>query len=306
MGGRGPIAFVKMHGLGNDYVYVDLVKTFRGELPWDPAELAREIGDRHFGVGGDGLILILPGERAPFRMRMFNADGSEGEMCGNGMRCFAKYVYEQGYIDETEFDVETGAGIIRPRVLPEAGPGPRRAPRVRVDMGRPRLDPAEVPFNPTAIAGAAGSASGGPDPSAPVIERPLALNGHDVRVTAVSMGNPHCVVFVKDADAVDVPDLGRKIELHPAFPRRTNVEFVQVLSGDEAVMRVWERGSGVTLACGTGACAVAVAGALTGRTGRRVKVHLLGGDLDVEWAEDDHVYMTGPAVEVFRGTYDPR
>lgn len=212
-------------------------------------------------------------------------------MCGNGIRCFAKYVYEQGYADRAEFEVETGAGIVRPRVLPEGGPGPRRANRVRVDMGEPRLARAEVPVD---LPG---------DPGEPVIDHPFPVDGDQVRITAVSMGNPHCVIFVDDAELADVTGLGRRIEVHPAFPRRTNVEFVQVLRPDEAVMRVWERGSGVTMACGTGACATAVAGALTGRMGRRATIHLLGGDLDVEWAEDGHVYMTGPAVEVFRGIY---
>ncbi len=275
-----------MRGLGNDYVYVDLYR--EGVIPWDPAALSREISDRHFGVGSDGLILILPGDKAPVRMRMFNADGSEGEMCGNGIRCFAKYVFEQGYVTEPEFSVETGAGIVRPRVEVEGG----RVTRVRVDMGAPRLARGEILMT-------------GP-PEERVVDQPFRVGGQDLLITAVSMGNPHCVIFVDDVAEVDVPGLGSRIETDPAFPRRTNVEFVQVLSRKELVMRVWERGSGITLACGTGACASAVAAALTGRAGRQVRVHLLGGSLDIEWAEDDHVYMTGPAVEVFRGVYDPR
>jgi len=304
--GRDGIPFVKMHGLGNDYVFVDLLGPRRGgpepagELPWDPAALSREISDRHLGVGSDGLILILPGERAPFRMRMFNADGSEGEMCGNGMRCFAKYVYEQGYTDEVEFEVETGAGVVRPRVYPEEGAGGRRVQRVRVDLGRPRLTPDEVPVRVEALA------RWGRPADAPVVEATLEVDGREVPVTAVSLGNPHCVVFVEDAAAVDLEGLGRRLEVHPAFPQRTNVEFVQVLSPAEVAVRVWERGSGATLACGTGACAAAVAGALTGRTGRQVTVRLPGGALEVEWAADGHVYLTGPAVEVFRGVYAPR
>lgn len=274
-----------MHGLGNDYVYVDLFRS--GEPSWDPAEMACQISDRHFGVGGDGLILILPSSQADFRMRMFNADGSESEMCGNGMRCFAKYVYEAGYTTETSFSVETGAGIIRPEVFPENG----RVTRIKVDMGEPRLDRANIPMV---------------GEGARAIDEILAVDGQDLRITAVSMGNPHCVIFVRDVVATDVAGLGALIERNPLFPNRTNVEFVEVESPAEVSMRVWERGSGITLACGTGACASGVAGVLTGRTGRRVLVHLVGGDLEVEWGADNHVYLTGPAVEVFRGTYQPR
>ncbi len=283
------IAFIKMHGLGNDYVYIDCFPAGRppaGDLP----ALAREMSDRHRGVGGDGLILIMPGDRAPVRMRIFNADGSEGEMCGNGVRCVAKYAYEAGYAGGAdEFDVETGAGVIRPRVYP--GPDGRVA-RVRVDMGVPRLEREAIPM-------------AGP-PGGRVVDEPLAVDGKILRITAVSMGNPHAVTFVDDVEQVDVPGLGRQVERHPAFPRRTNVEFVQVVRPDELIMRVWERGSGITQACGTGACATVVAGALTGRSARCATVHLPGGDLDIEWAGDGHVYMTGPAVEVFRGTYLPR
>jgi diaminopimelate epimerase len=284
------VPFVKIQGAGNDYIYLDGIG---GSLPpGEPADWARRLSDRHFGVGGDGLILVLPGEAAPFRMRMFNADGSEGDMCGNGMRGFAKYVLEQGYSDAAAFDVETGAGIIRPHA--ERGPD-GRVHRVRVDMGAPRLQRGQVPM-------------AGGDPDAQVREEPLPLpDGRAIPVTALSMGNPHAVVFLQrpPTDA-DVLGDGPALERHGAFPRRTNVEFIQVLSRGELRMRVWERGSGETLACGTGACAALVAAALTGRTGRAATVHLQGGDLEVAWAEDGHVYLTGPTVEVFRGAYDPK
>ncbi len=286
------IRFTKMHGLGNDYVFVDLLQGGSQDLPFDPAALSREISDRHTGVGGDGLILILPSERADFRMRIFNSDGSEGEMCGNGVRCFAKYVYEHGYAKSPRFSVETGAGIIVPEVEVGGGSGQDRVQRVKVDMGLPRTRRGEIPMT-------------GPHEEK-VIEAPLEVNGQTVTITAVSMGNPHCVIFVDDASKADVEGLGPLIEKHPAFPNRTNVEFIQVISQDELIMNVWERGSGVTMACGTGACASVVAAALTGRTGRRAVVHLPGGDLEIDWAEDGHVFMTGPAVEVFNGVYDPR
>lgn len=282
------IPFTKMHGLGNDYVFVDLYRSGSEGLPFDPVSLSQEVSDRHFGIGSDGLILILPSETADFRMRIFNADGSEGEMCGNGIRCFAKYVYEQGYTRSTTFSVETGAGIIVPEVLAEGG----RVRGVRVDMGEPRTRRCDIPME-------------GP-PANQVIEELLEAGGNLYRVTAVSMGNPHCVIFVEDLEEADVAGIGPVIENHPAFPRRTNVEFVQVKGPCELEMRVWERGSGITLACGTGACASLVAAVLTGRASRRARVHLPGGDLDIEWADDGHVYMTGPAVEVFRGVYQPR
>jgi len=283
------VAFVKIQGAGNDYIFLDGIG---GQIPpGDPAELARQMSDRHFGVGGDGIIFVLRGERAPFRMRMFNADGSEGDMCGNGMRGFAKYVVEQGYTDQPVFDVETEAGIIRPHAeLDEQG----KVHRVRVDMGAPRLQRGQIPM------------AGAPDEEAREAELPLP-DGRQVVVTAVSMGNPHAVIFLDrpPADA-DVHGDGPVLEHHAAFPRRANIEFIQVLGRDELRMRVWERGSGETLACGTGACASLVAAALTGRTGRHATIHLLGGDLEVDWAEDGHVYLAGPTVEVFRGSYDPR
>ncbi|MDI3299205.1 MAG: diaminopimelate epimerase [Bacillota bacterium] len=273
--------FVKMHGLGNDYVFVDAIlggtaPACEPELAGWPEErlrrLAAAVADRHRGVGGDGLILMLRGEAAPFRMRIFNADGSEGEMCGNGIRCVAKYLFDEGYAREAAFVVETRAGLIRT----EVGEGDRRSRQVRVDMGPPR-----------AIEEA----------------RELEAAGRRWRYRPVSMGNPHAVVFVDDPGAVDLSRVGPAIERHPAFPGRTNVEFVRVDAPDRLTVRVWERGSGATLACGTGACASAVAAAHEGRAGRRLAVDLPGGRLEVEWAEDGRVWMTGPAEEVFRGEY---
>ena len=275
------VAFVKMQGLGNDYVFVDGIAN---RLPADLPAASRRVADRPFGVGGGGLIAILPGESAPFRMRMFNADGSEGEMCGNGLRAFAKYVFESGYVRDEEFDVETTAGIVRPRVIVEGG----RVERVRVDMGAPRLDRRSIPR--------AG------DPSGTCVDEAIRLGGADVHATCVSMGNPHCVIFVEDTRAAPVTTLGAAIERDPTFPGRANVSFVAVRNRRELEMRVWERGSGETLACGTGACAAAVAAAITGRADREVAVHLPGGTLGIEWS--DRVFMTGPAVEVFRGEID--
>lgn len=272
-----------MHGLGNDYVYVSL---FDQALPGEPEAIARSVSDRHFGIGGDGLILIAPSERADARMRMFNADGSEGEMCGNGVRCVAKYIHDHGIARKPRVTVETGRGVLTLDVEVEAG----RARRVRVDMGPPILD---GPAIPTTL------------PGAPPIDAPLEVDGHEYRVTAVSMGNPHAVIYVPDVAAFPVETLGPKFERHPAFPRRVNAHFVEVLSPDEVRVRTWERGSGITLACGTGACAVCVAGVLTGRTARRLLAHLPGGDLELEWAGDESsVFMTGPAAEVFSGEWN--
>jgi diaminopimelate epimerase len=279
--------FTKMHGAGNDYIYVDCLT---GPMPERPAELARRISHRHFGVGGDGLILICPSRQADARMRMFNADGSEAEMCGNAVRCVAKYLYEHAGFRKETLRVETGRGVLAMDIEVHAG----RVRRVRVDMGQPILEPGRIP---TTLAG---------DPRQPhgaVVETPLEVAGRRLAVTCVSMGNPHCVTFVKNLSDYWVLRLGPKIEVDPHFPRRVNAEFVQVVSLAEVHVRVWERGSGETLACGTGACAVCVAGALAGRTGRRVLAHLPGGDLELEWAADGHVFMTGPAVEVFSGEW---
>jgi len=274
--------FTKMHGAGNDYVYVDC---FAQGVPPDLPELARRISDRRFGVGGDGLILIRPSDKADARMQMFNADGSEAEMCGNGIRCVAKYVYDHGICRRDDLRIETGAGVLSLRV--EAVGGVVR--RVRVDMGEPVLDPARIP---TTL------------PGQPVADVELTVAGRTLRVTSVSMGNPHCVIFVPQATDDLVLGLGPKIETDPHFPARVNVEFVEVISPHEVRQRTWERGSGETWACGTGASAVCVAGVLTGRTGRQIINHLRGGDLELDWNQsDNHVYMTGPAEEVFSGQW---
>ena len=272
------IPFTKMHGAGNDYVYVN---GFDLQIA-DPPALARALSPRRKGIGSDGLILIQPSSVAAVRMEMYNADGSRGEMCGNGIRCVGKYAWEHGLARENPMRVETDAGIKMLEL--EVSDGEVRS--VNVDMGEPILDPARIPAHfdgPTAI------------------DAPLEVDGEIHRVTCVSMGNPHCVLFVADVGALDLEAIGPSFEHHARFPKRTNTEFVQVLSPREVKMRVWERGSGETAACGTGACAVAVGAALTGRTDRRVRVHLLGGDLDIEWRADGHVAMRGEAVEVFTG-----
>lgn len=274
--------FTKMEGIGNDYVYVDC---FQEKLPADIPALARKISDRHFGVGGDGLILICPSERADARMRMFNADGSESEMCGNGLRCVAKYVYDHGISAKSPMKIETGRGVLTVDLEVRGG----KAERVRVNMGPPILEGAKIP---TTFGGSQ------------VVEVPLTVAGRTFPVSCVSMGNPHCVVFVDKATDELVLGIGPKIEVDEHFPKRVNVEFVEVISRTELRQRTWERGSGETLACGTGASAVCVAGVLSGRTERKVAIHLLGGDLELEWNEvDGCVYKTGPAREVFQGDW---
>ena len=274
--------FVKMQGIGNDYVYVDCI---RQPLPSDIASLATKISDRNFGVGGDGLILICPSDKADARMRMFNNDGSESEMCGNGVRCVAKFVYDHGIAKKTSLAIETGRGVLKLELETAGG----KCHQVRVDMGEPILVAENIP---TSLLGT------------PPLEVPLVIDGVELKVTCVSMGNPHCITFVKEITNEMVLGIGPKVEKHSAFPRRTNVEFVRVDNPDEITMRVWERGSGETLACGTGACAVAVAGVLTGRTDRSIIAHLRGGDLRLDWSKtDNHVFMTGPAVEVFQGEW---
>jgi diaminopimelate epimerase len=273
--------FTKMHGIGNDYIYVN---GFEEHIE-HPAEVARAVSDRHFGIGSDGLILILPSSHADFRMRMFNADGSEAQMCGNGIRCLAKYVYDRGMTQKTTMQVETLAGVLALQLFLSHGV----VERVRVKMGEPRLERPQIPMR---------------GPAGRVLREPLIVDGTTFEVTAVSMGNPHCVVFVDDPQTFDVASWGPRFEHHPAFPEGVNTEFVQVLDAQTFSMRVWERGSGETLACGTGASAVAVACHLTGRTGRRVTGHLRGGSLELEWNEtDNQVYMTGPAVEVCNGEW---
>jgi diaminopimelate epimerase len=273
--------FTKMQGAGNDYVYVN---AFTEKLPSDIGDLARKMADRHYGIGADGLILICPSERADARMRMFNVDGTEGEMCGNGLRCVGKYVYDYGIAKKDTVAIETGRGILTLQLFPKAG----KVEKVRVNMGQPILDPARIP---TTLSGN------------PVLKQPIEVAGRTVEVTAVSMGNPHAVVFVDEPTDEWVLSIGPKMEVHPAFPRRANIEFVKVLSRSEFQMRVWERGSGETWACGTGTCASAVAGVLNDLLDRKTLAHLKGGDLEIEWAEDGDVYMTGPAVEVFSGEW---
>lgn len=274
--------FTKMHGAGNDYVYVDC---FRAPPPRDPAKVSQAVSDRHFGVGSDGLILICPSERADARMRMFNADGSEAEMCGNGVRCVAKYVYDHGLVKKPTLSIETGRGVLTLDLELDNG----KVRQVRVDMGEPILQADKIP---TTL------------PGNPPINVPLVVGDQTLTVTCVSMGNPHCISYVDTITDALVHGVGPKVENHPAFPRRINAEFVKINRPDDVTMRVWERGSGETLACGTGACAVAVAGVLSGRTERKIVVHLPGGDLHLHWSEaDKHVYMTGPATEVFSGEW---
>jgi diaminopimelate epimerase len=273
--------FTKMHGAGNDYVYVD---AFEERLPENLAQLAVAVSDRHKGIGSDGLILIRPSTVADARMQMFNADGSEAEMCGNGVRCVAKYVYDHGIARKDTLRIETARGILELRCFTSAG----KVTSVRVNMGPPILNAAEIP---TRLAGN------------PPVAVSLDVAGRELKVTCVSMGNPHCVTFVDEITDDLVLRVGPQIERHPAFPNRVNAEFIQVVSPTETIMRVWERGSGETMACGTGACAAAVAGVLAGLTERRILTHLRGGDLELEWAADGTVYLTGPAAEVFEGIW---
>ena len=271
--------FTKMQGLGNDYVYVDCT---RQELP-DPEKTARIVSDRHFGIGSDGLILICPSDKADFEMRMYNADGSRGEMCGNGIRCVAKYVYDYGLTDQTSISVETLGGIKYLDLTVEHG----KVSLVKVDMGTPILESSRIPV----------AASG-----TRVVDEPLEVEGKVYHMTCVSMGNPHAVIFMDDVAGLDLEKIGPSFENHERFPNRVNTEFVKVLDQNTVEMRVWERGSGETLACGTGACAVAVASILNGYTEDQVTVRLLGGDLEIFWDRAaDKVYMTGPAKVVFDG-----
>ena len=271
--------FTKMHGCGNDYVYVNL---FEEQLE-NPAKVSIKVSDRHFGVGSDGLITIGPSDKADFRMRIYNADGSEAEMCGNGIRCVAKYVYDHKLTDKTEISVETGAGIKYLTLFVDNN----KVCNVRVDMGEPILTPAEIPV----------IADGDK-----VIDEPIEVGGKTWSMTCVSMGNPHAVVFVDDTASFPLETYGPLFENHERFPKRTNTEFVQIISRTEANMRVWERGSAETWACGTGTCACVMACILNGKTEDKVLVHLRGGDLTIEYdRKSNHVFMTGPATEVFSG-----
>lgn len=274
--------FTKMHGAGNDYVYINGFE----ETVADPTALAIALSNRQFGIGSDGLILILPSQAADLRMRMFNADGSESEMCGNGIRCVAKYAYDHRLVDKLDITVETAAGI---RTLQLFAGSSGKIERVKVNMGRPRLTRGEIPM------------TGAPDDQA--VNQQLQVLDRTFHFTAVSMGNPHCVIFVDNVAEFPLEKYGPALEKHPLFPNRTNVEFVEILSPKEVRQRTWERGAGETLACGTGASAVCVAGVLNGLTERRILNHLSGGDLELEWTEEGHLDMTGPAVEVFTGEY---
>ena len=287
--------FTKMHGLGNDYVYIN---AFVESLPGDLPGLAIAISDRHRGVGGDGMILIGPTPNGDARMRMFNADGSESEMCGNGVRCVAKYVHDHGLSANNPLRIETGRGVLTLELTLKND----KVGQVRVDMGEPILDASQIPTTFS---------------TSPVINQPLpAITvpsgnnwleecGVDPRMTCVSMGNPHAVIYCADVARIPLTEVGSQLEISPVFPRKANIHFVQVVSRGEVIMRTWERGSGITQACGTGASAVCVGGVLTGRTDRTLLAHLPGGDLHLEWAElDNHLYMTGPATEVFSGDWN--
>ena len=272
--------FTKMQGLGNDYVYVNCME----EKVENPSEAAKRVSDRHFGIGSDGLILICPSEKADFEMAMYNADGSRSEMCGNGIRCVAKYVYDYGLTDKTSISVETLGGIKYLDLTVEDG----KVSLVRVDMGRPELRADQIPI----IC------------EAEVIDEPIVVDGMEYRITGVSMGNPHAVVFLEDLEGLDIEKIGPKFENHERFPKRINTEFVKVIDRTHVEMRVWERGSGETLACGTGSCAAAVACMLNGLTDSAVTVKLLGGELFIEWDQEaDVIYMTGPASMVYEGEY---
>ena len=271
--------FTKMHGCGNDYVYVNLFEETIEDVP----ALAVRVSDRHFGIGSDGVITIGPSEVADFRMRIYNADGSEAEMCGNGIRCVAKYVYDHGMTDKTEITVESGAGIKTLTLYVKEC----KVEQVRVDMGEPVLAAAQIPVVAQ---------------QSPVVDEPIEVGGKSWKMTCVSMGNPHAVVFVPDVADFPIEQYGPLFEKHERFPKRTNTEFVQVVSRTEAIMRVWERGSDETWACGTGTCATVMACILNGYTEDKVLVHLRGGDLTIEYDRaSNHIYMTGPATEVYQG-----
>ncbi|MBQ7477328.1 MAG: diaminopimelate epimerase [Selenomonadaceae bacterium] len=271
--------FTKWQGCGNDFVLVDCLR----EDIKDYAAFARKVCDRHYGVGADGILVVLPSEKADFCMRIFNTDGSEAEMCGNGIRCFARYLYDNGIAKGTEFTVETGAGILVPKIV--AGDGPAKA--VCVDMGKPVLAGDEIPVT--------GFGKG------QVVSEPIEVAGKTYAMTCVSMGNPHCVVFVEDIASCGIESIGALFESHERFPRKTNTEFVEVRDRKHMRMRVWERGASITLACGTGACATLVAAVLNDKADRKAEIELDGGRLVIEWADNGHIYMTGPAEQVFSG-----
>lgn len=271
--------FTKMHGISNDYIYINGAT----EKIYNPSDVAIKLSDRHTGIGSDGIVMILPSKTCDFRMRMFNSDGSEAEMCGNASRCVGKYVYDKGLTKKTKVSLETLAGkkILNLHVVDG------KVDMVTVDMGEPILRGTDIPtiFDLPMV-----------------VSQPIVVSGKKILTTCVSMGNPHSVVYEEDVDSLDLEKIGPSYECHPAFPHKTNTEFVEIISRNEVKMRVWERGAGETMACGTGACAVAVASVLNGFTDRDVRVKLRGGDLQIKWDDDDnHVYMTGPATTVYEG-----
>lgn len=275
--------FTKWQGCGNDFVLIDC----RAQELADYGAFAQKACDRHYGIGGDGILVVLPSDKADFRMRIFNTDGSEAEMCGNGIRCFARYLYDNGITKKRKFTVETGAGILVPEIIEENG----TVTGVCVDMGEPVLEADKIPM--------AGYGSNR------VINEPVEVAGRNWRITGVSMGNPHCVVFVDDIKTTPIEEVGPIFETQERYPKKTNTEFVQVLDRQHMRMRVWERGAAITLACGTGACATLTAAVLNDLTDRKAEIQLDGGTLTIEWDErDNHLYMTGPAVQTFAGTVE--
>ena len=277
------IRFTKMHGAGNDYIYINAIDSCPANLP----ELSNEMSDRHKGVGSDGVVLIMPSDKADFRMRMFNADGSEGEMCGNASRCVAKYVYDKGLTSKRKITLETLAGI---KVLEITKVVDEKVREVKVDMGEPSFAPENIPTNS----------------NCEVIDMPISTSLGTLNLTAVGTGNPHGVVIMDSVSDLDIDSIGPEIQNNELFPRKANIEFVRIINRNEIEMRVYERGSGETMACGTGACASFVATSRLGLTDRRATVHLKGGDLQIHWAENNHIYMTGEAATVFEGEYERR
>lgn len=277
------IRFTKMHGAGNDYIYINAIDSCPANLP----ELSNEMSDRHKGVGSDGVVLIMPSDKADFWMRMFNADGSEGEMCGNASRCVAKYVYDKGLTSKRKITLETLAGI---KVLEITKVVDEKVREVKVDMGEPSFAPENIPTKS----------------NCEVIDIPISTSLGTLNLTAVGTGNPHGVVIMDSVSDLDIDSIGPEIQNNELFPRKANIEFVRIINRNEIEMRVYERGSGETMACGTGACASVVATSRLGLTDRRATVHLKGGDLQIHWAENNHVYMTGEAATVFEGEYERR
>ena len=272
--------FTKMHGIGNDFILIDCIEQVCPQDIKDLEDLSKRLCHRRFGIGADQILFLHPSKTADFRMRIFNADGGEVEMCGNGVRCLAQHIWERNLSDKNILHIETLAGIIKPE---------KAGDMVRVDMGEPIFEAEKIPVNIN---------------SELTSSFPLQIEDREFKITCVSVGNPHAIIVVDDVSSFPVPSYGPLIESHPIFPRKTNVEFIQVLTRKEIKMRVWERGSGETMACGTGASAAAVAARIKGLTDNAVTVHLLGGDLFIEWADNNHVYMTGPAVKVFEGDFD--